>query len=114
MTTSSKLQSIEQKITKLKQQKEQVARQHLQALARLIQRCGLADFTPETLAGALLEVKDLAPQKQEDWYRAGKMFLQPKRTTKARQPASQITQNHPTDTLRATSESSDHAAPENM
>ncbi len=77
MKAQAKLQSIDKKITALKQRKEQVARQYLSSLARLIQKCGLQDTAPETLAGALQYVQQNLPTKQEDWRHAGGKFLAP-------------------------------------
>ena len=113
MTVQTKTQSIDQKIAHLKKRKAQLAQQHLQALARLVERCGLANFTPETLAGALLEIKQLAPQKQEGWLQAGEMFLLSKRVAKARAPANQIAENLATHSPRPTPESPLHECQEN-
>ncbi len=67
MTVQTKMQSIDQKITNLKKRKLQMAQKHLQAIARLVEKCGLADLNPKILAGALLEIKQQIPQKQEVW-----------------------------------------------
>ena len=85
MNTHSKIQSIDQKIADLKKRKTQIARQHLQAQARLIEKCGLADLTPEQLVGALLDIKQQSSQKKEDWQCAGEMFLRPERSAKTQE-----------------------------
>lgn len=50
--------------------------------ARLIQKCGLADLTPEKFAGALLEAKQQMSQKKEEWRQAGEAFLRAKHSAK--------------------------------
>ncbi len=72
MKAQVNLQSIDKKITALKQRKKQIARQYLPSLPRLIQKCGLQDIAPETLAGAFLYVQQNLPNKQEKWRRAGR------------------------------------------
>ncbi len=104
MKAQAKLQSIDQKITALKQRKEQVARQYLSSLARLIQRCGLQAIDPEILTGALLDVKLNLPTKQEEWRRAGKKFLAPSSKPATPKPGQTKSQNSaPTESSNPTS-----------
>ena len=93
MAVNPKIQSIDQKIANLKKRKAQLAQQHLMAHARLVQKCGLADLTPETLAGALLEIKQQASLKKEEWQHAGEVFLQPTISAKAQKSTNQIAEN---------------------
>ncbi len=93
MTVQTKIQSIDQKITDLKKRKAQMAQKHLQALARLIEKCGLSDLSPEVLAGALLEIKQQIPQKQEVWQQAGATFLESKKSTNSHNSAVQNAEN---------------------
>lgn len=89
MNTQTKIQSIEQKIANLKKRKAQVSQQHLHAQVRLIQKCGLENLDPEILAGALLEIKQRLPQKQEAWLTAGERFLGSKKSAKSQKSANQ-------------------------
>lgn len=84
---SSRTASIDQKIEELKKQKLEIHKKELESLAKLIDKCGLANFEKEVLAGALLFVAKAKENEKEEWRKAGEKFLEPKRSVRTKKAA---------------------------
>ena len=75
MTVAAKIDSIQQRIESLKKKKNELERKRSESIAKLVQKCGVADLDENVLAGALLSLaKDLDSNKEE-WRKAGEKFL---------------------------------------
>ena len=66
MTVAAKIDSIQLKIDDLKKKKLELERKHSESLAKLIQKCGLADLDENVLAGALLSLAEQLESNKEE------------------------------------------------
>lgn len=84
---SSRTASIDKKIEELKKKKIELHRRELESLAKLIEKCGVANFEKEILAGALLSVAKAKENEKEEWRKAGEKFLASKRSIRTKEAA---------------------------
>jgi hypothetical protein len=75
MTVAAKIDSIQLKIDSLKKKKNELERKRSESLARLIQKCGLADLDENVLSGGLLSLANNLDSNKEEWRKAGDKFL---------------------------------------
>ena len=82
MTVAAKIDSIQLKIDSLKKKKNELERKRSESIAKLIQRCGLADLDKNILAGGLLSLANNLDYNKEEWRKAGEKFLGKNRKSK--------------------------------
>ena len=82
---NNRIELIEKKINNLRKKKRDIQKKNIEALSRLIVKCGLEEIDKATLAGALLSVTNADEEKKEGWRLAGEKFLSPKRASSLKQ-----------------------------
>jgi len=92
MTVTDKIDSIQQKIESLKKKKLELENKRSESLAKIIQKCGLADLDENILAGALLSLAENLESNKEEWHKDGENFLGKNQSSQTQSSQKKVTE----------------------